>query len=600
MNKLLLVIIIIIAAFFRLYNISETPPGFYPDEAIYANNGVEAWETGDFKVFYPENNGREGLWPNIIGFFIVKFGHEPWVPRVVASIFGILTVVGIYFLARELFRENSKFQAPNSKQIQNSNNQNSKSFGIWNLGFGISRGDTIALLSSFLIATSFWHILFSRIGFRAIMAPFFLTWGLYFLLLSLNKTTFSSNIHEKIKNQKSKIKITNQNSKIIIFSIVAGIFYGLGFYSYIAYRATPLLILIIFVLYWFSILRTSDVPNINGSNFRTSDVQKLNFTRKTILLSTFCFLLSAIIVAAPLGLYFLNNPQDFFGRTTQVSVFNSPTPIKDLTTNILKTAGMFNFIGDGNWRHNYAGRPELFWPVGILFLIGIFIGLKSILRESDLPNIDNVNFRRSDFQKFPFWILFTWFIAAALPVVVSNEGLPHALRAILMAPAVFILAGFGGIWLIEKIKNHPAYSGTKIKNTANENLRFPTGQANQKSKILNFIINTLLFIILSLLIFEAHNTYFIKWAGNPNTAGAFNQNYVALGRELNSLPKEMPKYIVVEASGVDVRGIPMPAQTVMFITDTFTPEKQEERNLFYVLPKDANKIPKNSYIVLLK
>src|SRR3990167_10321908 len=97
-NYLLLAIIIIITAFLRLYNITSLPPGFYPDEAIYANNGVEAWETGEFKVFYLENNGREGLWPNIIGFFIVKFGHEPWVSRSVAAVFGILTVLGGYFL----------------------------------------------------------------------------------------------------------------------------------------------------------------------------------------------------------------------------------------------------------------------------------------------------------------------------------------------------------------------------------------------------------------------------------------------------------------------------------------------------------------------
>src|SRR3989344_8722735 len=134
-HYLLFATVLIIASFFRLYNISQLPPGFYPDEAIYANNGVEAWETdlpvGGFKVLYLENNGREGLWPNIIGFFIVNFGHEPWVSRSVAAIFGILTVLGVYFLTKELFRNN----------IQN---------------------EKIALLSSFLMATSFWHILISR------------------------------------------------------------------------------------------------------------------------------------------------------------------------------------------------------------------------------------------------------------------------------------------------------------------------------------------------------------------------------------------------------------------------------------------------------
>ena len=45
------------------------------------------------------------------------------------------------------------------------------------------------------------------------------------------------------------------------------------------------------------------------------------------------------------------------GRTTQISIFNSPTLIEDLAFNIVTTAGMFNFVGDFNWRHNIAGQP---------------------------------------------------------------------------------------------------------------------------------------------------------------------------------------------------------------------------------------------------
>ena len=82
--------------------------------------------------------------------------------------------------------------------------------------------------------------------------------------------------------------------------------------------------------------------------------------------------------------------------------------------------------------------------------------------------------------------------------------------------------------------------------------------------------------------------------------GAFAADYVQIGRELRNLPKELPKYVVVEAGGFDVRGLPMSAQTVMFITDTFTPEKQKGKNIFYVLPKEINQIPQNAYTVNLK
>ena len=68
------------------------------------NNALEALETGDFKIFYPENNGREGLFINIQALSLKVFGAEPWALRIVSAIFGFLTVLGLYFLARILFK----------------------------------------------------------------------------------------------------------------------------------------------------------------------------------------------------------------------------------------------------------------------------------------------------------------------------------------------------------------------------------------------------------------------------------------------------------------------------------------------------------------
>ena len=585
---LLLITIIIIAAFLRLYNIAGLPPGLYPDEAMNGNNALEALSTGNFKVFYPENNGREGLFINIQALFLAIFGNEPWALRLPSVIFGILTVLGIYFLAKELFREkNSKPETLNSKQIQNPNFQNSKNFRILDLGFRISHSEKIALLSSFFLATSFWHINFSRIGFRAIMAPTFLVWGIFLLLKALNQ--IKNNSQFLISNIQSNSKFQIPKSKFHwLLPLLAGAVYGLGFYSYIAYRATPLLIFVILLFYWISILRTSDVHNHN----RMSDVRKL--IRRKFLLSIFYFLISTIIVVAPLGLYFLQNPQDFFGRTTQISIFNSPTLLKNLSINILKTAGMFNFIGDWNWRHNYAGRPELFWPVGILFLIGIFLIVKSLIQKSKIKNQNdpeqiasqlygagNSKFKAdTKTLHFAFCILISWLIVAALPAVVSNEGIPHALRSLLMIPPVFILAGVGGIWFYGFIKS-------KVLTTSG-------------IKLQKFFLLSIFCFLLSLFIFEAYTAYFIKWGQNPSVYGAFSADYVKIGRELRDLPKELPKYVVIEAPGADVRGIPMPAQTVMFITGTFTPEKQKEKNIYYILPSQINQIPEDSYLITLK
>ncbi len=475
-QKIFLVGIIILAAFLRLYHLTSIPPGLYPDEAINGNNALEALHTGQFKVYYPENNGREGLFMNIQAFFLQWFRvAEPWALRFPSALIGILTVLGIFFLGREFF------------------------------------SIRVGLLAAFFLATNFWHINFSRIGFRAILAPLFLVWATFFLLRSVNKSTNSN--------------------RWIWDGILGGIFFGLGFYSYISFRVMPLLFLLF-------------IPF-----FR----REKNFGKIALI-----FILVVFFVALPIGMYYLGHPADFFGRTSEISVFSSPTPLRDLAVNIIKTAGMFNFQGDSNWRHNYSGRPELFWPVGIFFLIGIGTGAIYLWR----------NFR----ENFSFAFLFLWGILAALPVVFSNEGIPHALRAILLIPPVITFAAVGAV----QVYNICA--------------RFLS---------LHFL-RPITVIVIVIVMVEPFITYFGRWAPNPNVAYAFNANYVAIGHAMNALPREVPKYVLVEAGGVDVRGIPVPAQTVMFITDSFTPDKQQKKNIHYVLPADRATIPANAHVFEIK
>jgi hypothetical protein len=328
-----------------------------------------------------------------------------------------------------------------------------------------------------------------------------------------------------------------------ILAAFSGLIYGAGFYSYIAYRATPLLILIIFLVFYLKNKHKEDVW----------EVFKI-------------FSLFAFIAILPLAVYFIHNPQDFLGRTAQISIFGSSSPLKILGTNILKTAGMFNFSGDFNWRHNFSGNPELYWPIGIVFLFGIFYGIEKIFQKNGL--LDQSLFG----QGKEFVILFSWIFVAALSVVVSNEGIPHALRSILMIPAVFVFAGAGAFKIYEILRNKLAVFYQRhdqlIKNS--------------------FILICIAFI------FQSYNYYFLEWGQNQNVKGAFSQDYVDMGEMLNSLPKDQIKYVVVEANGALVRGIPMPSQTVMFITDTFTVKKQVEKNIHYILPGQEKDIYENN------
>lgn len=473
MNKFLLFLVIVIAVFLRFFLLPDFPPGLFSDEAVNGNNALEALKTGDFKFFYPENFGREGLFINIQALSVAVFGNEAWALRLVSAIFGVLTVLGVYFLTKELFNYDTR----------------------------------LALLASFLIATSFWHINFSRIGFRAIMAPFFLTWGVYFLLLSFRKVG-------------------------IFLPLLAGLVYGLGFHSYIAYRATPLFIGFVFLLLG------------------------LNYGWKTVFKKAVLFGVAVFIAVMPLALHFINNPDDFFGRTTQISVFSSPTPLKDLGLNILKTAGMFNFVGDWNWRHNIAGRPLLFWPVGIFFAIGALYGLRH-------------------FKKFEFLVLFSWLAVVALPVVISNEGLPHALRSLLMIPPVFILAAIGGVWLYGKMSERVS------------------------PRLLSKFV---FYVFLPLLVFEAYVSYFITWGQNPSVAASFDRGATELAYQLRDLPKETAKYVILKRDILNSSQFPISINVIQFLTDTYLGKDQADKNLHYLLEGQAEiaRIPKNALMVLVE
>jgi len=491
-----------LASFFRLWEIKTIPPGFSYDESMYANNAVEAWETGPpaggFKMFYAENNGREGLWINMLAPVLATFGeNQPWVSRTLAAIFGILTVLGLYFLAKVLF---------NSERI--------------------------ALLSSFFMATSFWHINFSRIGFRAILTPFFLVWSFYFLWKALEtgieffnsrcgRAKFSQSENFRDKELKNSIPV-----KSSIFASLAGILFGLGFHTYISFRVAPLLLIIPFILMWRS------------------------KQKKLILI----FLFFTFIVALPIGIYFLQNPQDFLGRSSQVSIFSDQSPVLTLGFNIVKTVGMFFVWGDSNWRHNLRGAPELWWPVAILFLLGIIIAIKKLIKS------------------FPHSFILLWLVVLLIPAVISSEGLPHALRSIGVIPAAMILAAIGLEWIIIKVLN---WHRKKLE-------KFPA-YSRQLTRIKKQLI-VLLFVFLAAIAATSFSQYFFRWAANPYVAAAFDENYVQLGKYLNSLPQNLPKYIIMNCDGNMFCDNPHQPPVVMFITKTYIPDWRAKNNIFYINP----------------
>lgn len=536
---LILLLILAVTVFFRFWRLTEIPPGLYPDVAMNGNDALQALKTGHFKVFYPANNGREGLFMNLIALSFWLFGVSIWTIKIVPAIIGTLTVLGLYFLTKELFKYGKQklFGQPNT-DIQGQN----KTYQV-----------SIALLASFFIAVSFWHVNFSRLGFRAIMTPFCLVWAFYFLFKGLS----AARLDESLNNtQSNSLKHT-----YIINWLLAGLFFGLGFHTYISFRIAPIILLPVL---FFEILQYLPYLKL-----------KLPNTKKMllgVLLRWSLFFVTIIIVVAPLTIYFLNNPQDFIGRTGQVSVFSDPHPFKALSTSAVKALGMFNVWGDCNWRHNYACRPILLWPVGIVFLIGFF--------WTAIEALKNSNWRQKQWPSLTMrWTLLAWFFAMLLPTILTNEGTPHALRSIGAIPPVFIFAGLGAFLILKVVK-----------------IFF------QKNGVPLIIFYFLVFISFAAIGWSEFNKYFLDWAKRPEVRGEFTQRYVDIAQYLNNLPPDINKYIIVNEGGVPVpfpNGIPMSAQTVIFLTHntlkvsyllpesgSFAPINKPGSNVFIPLRKD--------------
>jgi hypothetical protein len=283
---------------------------------------------------------------------------------------------------------------------------------------------------------------------------------------------------------------------------------------------------------------------------------------KKYLFLAFCFLISAFITALPIGIYFLQNPEDFIARAGPISIFGAKSPIVEFLKSLILHLGMFNFYGDNNWRHNLSGSPQLALPIGVLFLIGFAAALKELKNSIKEKNVSLFTV---------FCLLLSWFFIMLLPGALTREGLPHALRTIAVIPVVYILSGWGGMitfgWLSKKIKN---------------------------KKLLAVVC----FLFLVSCVLFQYNKYFIKWGQNPETKNAFSKNYVDIGNYLNSLPENIQKIVIVNNPGVPVPlpdGIPVSAQTIMFVENA----KHGKTQSLYLLPEKINqiKINKNTVIV---
>lgn len=358
---ILALVFIALAAVYYFLGLKSVPGGIFPDAAA---NGLDAnlILDGQHQPFFERGNGRESLFFYLMAGAIYLFGLSHYSILIPGAIVAILTIWGVYMLGKEAFSTK--------------------------VGF-------IAMVIS---AASYWLFIISRTGFRAILMPLFLVWFFYFLLLAVKK-----------------------ENRVWLWASLSGLMFGLGFYSYIAYR-----MVFAWLAFFIILLIISKI----------SDRKK----HSKYLRISIWFTLFTIISVLPLLIYFYYNPDAIVGRAGQVSIFspelNQGNLIGTLYDQVMRNFLAFWTEGDLNWRHNISGWPLLDRLTGI-FLIGglVFFTIKS------LQFIKNL-FSRVSFAGIEYFIIIVTFFLMLVPAIMSPEGSPHGLRLIGALPFAAIMAGW--------------------------------------------------------------------------------------------------------------------------------------------------------------
>ena len=357
-----LTLILLVAAALRLWDLTGIPPGPHYDEAANGILAAEIAKGAKTPVFIPSYTGKEVLFFYLAAGAMRLLGIGLLALRLTSALTGLMTCAATVWLVYELFADDDPGAA------------------FW-----------MAALTSVLITTSFWHVLLSRVGFRAITQPLLQTLTLAALWRGLRREN-------------------------LVWLFLGGLFCGLTGYTYLASRAFPIPL----VISLFALLV------IDVGRWRQRLIQFTGFG------------LSALASFAPLGLHFVRNPDAFTTRMRQVGPSDDWGAAVDGVVSAVK---MFFVQGDPYIRFNLPLRP-LFGPViAVLLVVGLAVTVQRLFRPQAAG-------QSRALQRAREILLLVWMPAMLLPSALAvNEITPSNLRAIGLIPLVFVFPA-RGLWTL--------------------------------------------------------------------------------------------------------------------------------------------------------
>lgn len=350
-----MVLALLVAAALRLPDLTTIPPGVHYDEAAYGLNAGDIGLRGDRPIFIPSFTGREPLFLYLAGGMARALGNTLFALRLTAAFVGLLTIAATYWLGREMLADRR-----------------------------------IALLAAALLAASFWHVLFSRLGFRVISQPLLQALAVAALFRGLRSGRWP-------------------------WLWLAGLFIGLSAYTYLAARLFPVLLAL--------------------------GLLPLLFDRATFRVrwrQLFFVALVAFLTALPLISYFILHPDAFWVRIGQVAPDQQSL---SLSQSLLRSLAMFFLRGDPYLRFNLPERPLFGFVTGGLLVAG---WLFCLWRYRRFPY---------DWQRAAVLLLLLAPLIMILPTALAvNEIVPSNLRAMGLIPFIFFLPPIGLVTLLRDVE----------------------------------------------------------------------------------------------------------------------------------------------------
>jgi hypothetical protein len=318
----LILLILLLAFFFRTFHFFSLPFGTWFDEAEAGIQARRILIDPTFRPVFWEHLNLPAHLLYLFSFSFRLFGVNTPALRVIPVLFGIGGVLFAYLFGQE-----------------------------W-------KGRRWGLLLAFLAATMRWHVNFSRIAMTGVDTPFFEFAVLYFGLRALRTGRMRP-------------------------AAWAGLCLGLGLSFYAAFRLFVGATLVLAVGWGLGALARrlpvlregrgrrglTESGEISGEPLRTA---------RQVVLHLVLILVAVWLAVMPVAQFAWRHGDVFWFRTRTVSIFESrdePNLGRALAENTRKHLLMFNYQGDVNGRHNLPGAPMLDRLSAVLFAMGLGVAI---------------------------------------------------------------------------------------------------------------------------------------------------------------------------------------------------------------------------------